>query len=236
MTDRSPTRLLRDTLEESLETHVASTVLFEALGASASGVPQTEDEVLAVVRGPLREALARRLDAEKAELLVDRIAEQLTPRPEEPSTLELSLDELAEETSREDATTAFPTAEAVRVVVLAAGPGFARRLEITLGEDRVEARHADGPAGLKSALEGDPPAILLLDATDFPALEPNAVLSAANGLPATTSCVLWGAELPYGRRVAGAIEGLERRWVTLELEEGIAPVLDLIRSRRRRPR
>jgi hypothetical protein len=234
---------LRSTLEEALETHVASTVLFEALGAAGAEVPQSREEVLAVVRGPLREVLARRLDAEHAAGLVTRLEEQLGPPPAEPgaeaaspddvSTVELPLDELAERTSREDETTAVPTAEAVRVLVLAAGSGFARRLELTLGERRVEATHVDGPAGLARALEAEPPAIALLDATDFPAIDRSAVLAAAADLPGTTACVLWGAELPYGRRFVEGIDEGTRRWVLLELREGIGPLLDLVRSRRR---
>lgn len=234
-----PTRVLRSTLEQALETHVASTVLFEALGSAGQTVPQTREDVLRVVEGPLRRALARRLDAGEADLIVQRIAEQLAPppppSPEDLSTVELPLDDLAEETRPQDATTAFPTAEAVPVLVLSSGPGFAHRLELALGEQRVKPRHVDGPTALKAALEGEPPAIVLLDAADFPALERSAILSLAHGLPATTACVLWGAELPFGRRFVQAIEAQGRRWVVLELKEGIAPLLDLIRSRRRRP-
>jgi len=229
-----PTRLLRSTLEESLETHVASTVLFEALGAAGAEVPQSLEEVLRVVRGPLYEVLARRLDGEQAQILVERIEEQLAPRPDDPSTVELALDELAVQTGREDATTAVPTADAVRVLVLASGSGFARRLEVTLGGRRVDAVHVDGPAGLNRALEEGPPAILLLDASDFPAIDRGAVLSTALSLPSTTACVLWGAELPFGRRFVQGIDQQRRRWVVLELREGIAPLIDLIRSRRRR--
>lgn len=241
VSDLKPTRVLRSTLEQALETHVASTVLFEALGGAGHGVPQTREDVLRVVDGPLRAALARRLDAGEADLLVERITEQLTPPPEDVSTedvstVELPLDELAEETRREDATTAFPTAEAVRVLVLSSGPGFAHRLELALGEQRVRPAHVDGPNALTAALEeDDPPAIVLLDAADFPAIERNAIFSLAHALPTTTACVLWGAELPFGRRFVEGIDERERRWVVLELKEGIAPLLDLIRSRRRRP-
>lgn len=239
----TPTRLLRSTLEESLEAHVASTVLFEALGAAGPDVPHSLEEVLWVVRGPLREALARRLDGEQVRLLLERIeallappTEEPDPRVEEATTVELSLDELAESSTRGDATASVPTADAVRVLVFASGSGFARRLELALGERRVHAVHVESPAALSAALEDGPPAVVVLDATDFPTIDGNQVLSALTSLPRTTACVLWGTELPYGKRFLAAAEAHDRPWVTLALREGIGPLLDLIRSRRRMSR
>ena len=66
-----------------------------------------------------------------------RVEDQLTPN--EPSTVEVSLDDFALESSRkDDSTTAVPTAlEAVRVMVLAGGQAFAHKLEVALGSERV---------------------------------------------------------------------------------------------------
>ena len=229
----SPTRVLRRTLEQALETHLASTVLFEALGAAGSEVPQSLDDVLLVVRGPLRDVLSRRLGTEEANLLVGRVEDQLTPN--EPSTVEVSLDDFALESSRkDDSTTAVPTAlEAVRVMVLAGGQAFAHKLEVALGSERVDPFVVSSPVELKDALVAAPPAILLVDATDFPGIDSKALIGAAHAVPTTTACVLWGLELPYGRQFVAAIEAQHRRWVTLELREGIAPLLDLVRSRRK---
>ena len=235
MDESSPTRVLRKTLEDALETHLASTVLFEALGASGSRIPETLDDVLRIVNGPLRAALTERLDVDGANALVTRIVKQLEPPKSEPLTLELSLDNLAEETRRgEDATMAFPTASrAVGVLVLAAGGGFAYRLELALGERRVAPETVRGAPALKKALAGDPPAVLVLDGTDFPAIDHQVLVKAAEKLPATTACVLYGAELPYGKSFVKRLGPDQTRWVTLELREGVAPFLDLVRSRRK---
>ena len=52
-------------------------------------------------------------------------------------------------------------------------------------------------------------------------------------MASTTACVVWGRELPYGRVLAEATEASGRAWITLEKKEGIAPLLDLVRSRRK---
>lgn len=226
----SPSRVLRRALEQSLEKHVASTVLFEALGASP-GVPQTVDDVLEIVRGPLRDALARRLDREVADGLLGRIEAQLLP--EDPATVELPLDELVEETrSGADATLQISVeASAVPVVVLSASGAFAARLQLTLGEHRVLAHAVQDKDGFDEAVDATEPAIVLVDGTDFPSVDARDVIRMLRVLPSTTARVLWGAELSYGRSVLEQLED-EAGWVILELKEGISPLLDLVRSRR----
>ena len=93
-----------------------------------------------------------------------------------------------------------------------------------------------GPADVKlggaNVLEGAPP-IFLLDASDAAPIEAQRLLMTAEQLPDTTVCVLWGSELPYGRTLAKAVAAQQRSWVVLELREGISPLLDLVRSRRK---
>jgi hypothetical protein len=235
VTEQNPTRMIRRTLEEALETRTASAVLFEALSASGKGVPQTRSEFLAVVSGPLREALHRRLEADYADELVHRIARQLMPRYDEPMTVEATLDDLALTTRDDEATTAFPTEDrAVRVLVVAAGGSFASRLAMALGENRAAPRAVGTPDQLRLALlEGTPPPIFVVDASDVAPIEAARVAHAGDQLPTTTACVLWGSELPYGRTFAKAVSGQRRNWVLLEVREGIAPLLDLVRSRRK---
>lgn len=228
----SPSRVLRRALEEALEKHVASTVLFEALGAAGNEVPRTVEDVLRVVRGPLRDALGRRLDEDAAKGLLGRIEEQLGPY--DPTTLELPLDDLDPDgRSDTDATIQMPTEDrAVPVVVLSGGGSFAERLQMTLGENRVATWSAYDKDTFDAAVDEAEPAIVLIDGTDFPIVEARDVLRMFHVLPATTARVLWGAELPYGRNLVELLEEEDKGWVILELKEGISPLLDLVRSRR----
>lgn len=211
---------------------MASTVLFEALEAAGSEVPRSLSEVLDVLRGPLYEALARRLDPTRAAILVEQIEEELTPRPDEPSTVQVPVDLLIPSTERDDATTPVVRLHGpVPVSILARGDGFARRLVIALGEDRVDVHaHAD-PERWHSA---SPPQIVILDASDFPVeVTPAAIARWAGTLPPSTALVLWAPDLPYAKNFRREIESAPHEWVTIDPNEGIAPVLDLIRSRRR---
>ena len=217
-----------------LDTRRASSILFEALNAAGSRVPQTGEELREVVRGPLRAVLVRELGDESADALCDRIEEELAPAYDALDTQEVPLDELAAETRPEEATTAFPTADrAVPISIAAAGRGFEQRLAIALGERRAAPFTVSSHEGLQRALADDPPPVYLIDASDFPAIAPSRLLTAAQALPSTTACVVWGADLPFGRNLVAATASHDRNWVLLELREGIAPLLDLVRSRRR---
>lgn len=232
MSQEVPTRVLRRTLEESLDTGIVSSVLFEAIGAAGNRVPDTMADVLAIVRGPLQDVLTRRLGHELALELVQLLEARLVTA-DGPKTVEQPLDGLASETRPEDATAAVPLAErAVRLMVLAGGRGFEHRVGVALGPGRVAPYTVSQTAALAEAHTTEPH-VVLVDATDFPPFGPAELLALTQRLPATTARVLWGAELPYGRSVARAVDGADPRWVLLELREGIDPLLDLIRSRRR---
>lgn len=234
VSELTPTRVLRRTLEQALDSRLASSLLFEALGASGGGVPQSREEVLAVVHGTLRDALARRVGQGEAASIVERIDHALADAYDAVATQEVPLDQLAAQTSPDEATAAFPTDDrAVRVIVVAGGRGFEQRLAVALGERRIAPHTVRSHEGLRQALDDDAPAIFLVDASDFPAIDPAHLLAAGEALPRATTCVLWGAELPYGKNLLRSIAAHERPWTTLELREGIDPLLDLVRSRRR---
>jgi hypothetical protein len=228
-----PTRVLRRLLEEALGARVASAVLFEAVSAAGQQVPQSTDEVLAVVRGPLREVLTQRYNAAMSGQLVRRVEGELAPY-EELMTEEVELEELVAETRQDESTKSVKTEDrAVPVVIVAAGYGFEHRLAVALGENRVAPLTVRSHEGLRAALAQQVPPIFVVDATDFPAIDPNRLMATAEMLPSTTACVMWGADLPYGRNLARTIQRQARVWTLLELREGIEPLLDLVRSRRR---
>lgn len=230
VSELAPARVLRRTLEEALTAKVASAVLFEALG-TGGGVPRSLSEVLAIVHGPLRAILEKRLGASDASALVAKIEAGLRPVWDEVATVDAPLDELAAQASA-DATAAFPVQRnPVMVAIVAGGPGFELRLATALGPQRAAPFTVRSLADLRELAES-PPGVLLVDASDFPPVRAPEIVEVARKLPRSTACVLYGCDLPYGNAFLSVLAGEARPWVTLELREGIAPLLDLIRSRR----
>jgi len=78
-----------------------------------------------------------------------------------------------------------------------------------------------------------PPAIVMVDATNPPAIEPHDVALGLSKLPETTACVVWGWELPYGASVVEAMEKASVEAVLLRTDDDIEPLLDLIRARQK---
>jgi hypothetical protein len=214
--------VIREALECVLAPEVAAAVFFESLNGP-DGVPETKEEVALMVRGPLYASLVERVGADEANAVVERILMTLEPMPSAG---------LLRKSREEDATRAVPThRRPVKVRVVAGGPGFATRLRYVLGPTRIEVEHATDPALIAS--EAPPaPAIVIVDATDFPPQDPVAIVRALEALPPATTRVLWASELPFGQRCREAFFGGSGEVVALARGEGIEPLLDLIRSRR----
>lgn len=229
---RSAFRIIRETLESKLSTKLTSKVLFEALEKTQGNPPHSREDLEAWVKGPLQATVNSAVDAAQAEdvreALNARLTELLAGNGVQPEGDTTPRAVLAEVTRRDrDATVAIPTGgEPVRVTVIASGMGFAGRLDAALGAKRVNVDAVHAAEGVKDKA----PAIALVDATDFPPIEPEALANSMDGLPNTCARVIWGADLPYGARVVGAMKG---PCVALQISEGIEPLIDLVRSRRR---
>ena len=133
-----------------------------------------------------------------------------------------------------DATALVPTTrEAVSVLVVASGGGLALRLSAALGSRRVAPSVVASLAALRDHLDHHgPPNILLVDATDFPPIPPDALGVALRRGPSTMVRAIWGADLPYGRGLVAAVGDSQLPVLALERGHGVDPLLDLIRSRR----
>jgi hypothetical protein len=213
--------VIREALECVLAPEVAAAVFFESLNGP-DGVPETKDEVGLMVRGPLYASLVERVGPDEANAVVQRIL----------LTLEPMQSAGAPRKSREDdATRAVPTHNhPVKVRVVASGAGFATRLRYVLGPTRIEVEATVDPSALVG--EAQAAAMVIVDATDFPPQDPQAIVRALDALPATTTRVLWASELPFGQRCREAFFDASKDVVALSRAEGIEPLLDLIRSRR----
>lgn len=232
--ERPELRLVREKLESVLAPELAASILFEALTESGGRPPSTGEATLALVEGPLARVLGRRVRTTERDVIVSDLVEllraivgpALTPaqpihvakyRREHEPTLEVTRDR-----------------GAVSVLVLAGKEDLATRLEATLGPGRVSARTLTTRAELSALLGRDSrfPAIVLVDAVEFPAIEPVELADLLERTPAGTVHAIWGGDLPYGSMILGEL--VERRVpaTPLDRREGIEPLLDLVRSRR----
>lgn len=245
-------RLLREALEAVMPPARAAGVLFEGLGAWGERVPVTGEELRSALDGPIRAALAKRLPPEQVDGVVTSVRDALTtaeaptdvhPVLPDPDATTGKHRRLAE---REDETTRVPTADAwpdeqttieiqahpggpVPVVVLAGSESFAIRMSLALGPERVVATAIASLDALAPHLRDA--AVVVVDATDVPDAAPLEVSRALSRLPQDCVPAVWGGDLPFGERVAQALGDAGQRCVAVSTEEGIDPLVDLVRSR-----
>ena len=131
----------------------------------------------------------------------------------------------------DDATTAIPTGrDPVLVAVVANGGALASRLAAALGADRVSpvtVRSIEALASLDKE-----PGVVVVDGTDFAAIEAPDLAEALGRLSPTTARVVWASDLPYGRRIAHALAQARMPHASIDRREGVEPLLDVVRSRK----
>lgn len=231
--ERPELRLVRESLEAVVAPTIVSSVIFEALEHTGGQLPGGPGAVRDLVDGALRDALARRLGGDAHALIDDVVAllDALTSRsaaraptapppsrPDREVTLEVMLDE-----------------RPVLVLVVAGSTDLATRLQAALGSARVTAIPTSVLAKLREQIKIGAPQLVLIDAADFAAIEPDELALELAKLPSTAVRAIWGADLPYG---AALLRGLVERGAPatpFDRREGIDPMLDLIRSRRSAP-
>ncbi len=224
--------ILREVLEKNMSPANVSAVLFEALSSHGSDVPSTPEALRQLADRSLKPALEKRLDADMVGKLMKMVHEALDD--DDDGTPEISIQQATSTPpprGREaDATRAVPTTSTpVPVLVIAGSDAFERRLASALGPARIAPASASTVHDIKRFRNS---AIVLVDATNFPPIEPVDLADELAGLPETTAKVVWGADLPYGRGVVAAIEPIGTHVVSITRADGIDPLLDLIRSRR----
>lgn len=218
-------RLIRETVEGVLHPATAASVLFDAL-QEAGGVPGSPEDVLALVRGPLTRRLVERLGEETTQSLLDQLELMLRAIVAAPK--------VRKRPSRHEDTTRSVelSSETLPVYVLASSRAFADKLAAALGPHIMSAVLVTDDAMLADRLETVAPAFVLLDASDFPAIDPGALATRLAGVATDVVKAVWGADLPYGMAALAAAQEQGLALTPFDRREGIEPLMDMIRSRR----
>ncbi len=223
---RAEVQLVRECLEGALAPSLATAVLFDALDRWGRGIPSDSDEVLELVRGPLRSILSDRLGPDGSEALADSIEQRLTTLAGS-GELELEIDLEETEDTRTTQMAAVP--HPVAVLVASSDDSFAKRLLTAIGEDRVYPLTVGDEPAFRHAMFSASPLIAVTDASAPPAIAAPQLATALRGLPDRTLPVVWAADTELGREL-GARLGRERV-LFLDRREGIEPLLDIVLSR-----
>ncbi len=223
---------MREKLEEVLPRPDAASALFSALSRWGSRIPASDSELTSFVAGPLRDELSHRLQTLPLKRVLAGLEDVLATAGAPTADHEILIEVDASPTWRDEASTAAMRSISgpVSVLVIAFTGAFAIRLRAVLGDDviDVEAR-ADLP-GIERALATDP-VLTIVDALDETTIAVD-LLADALVRATRTKTVVWGSELPHGRRVIDAadVRGLELSGVATD--EGVGAILDLVVSRR----
>ena len=209
-------QLVREALENVLSSRTAGAVLFEALTKRGGDVPASREELLAFLRGELRDTLVIRQGPASLKLLDD--VERMLERPHGRS---------------HDSTREVPILTmAVIVYVLASNNTLARSIEGAMGTNRVSVKAFQAASTFREAVRKETPAVVVLESATFPPIEPTDMAELLRELPETTVRAVSGIDTPYGSAALSALANGHVPCTPLDRREGIEPLLDLIRSRR----
>ena len=216
-------RLIRETLEGVLHPSAAATIFFEALQAAGGALPKGPQEAIDMVNGPLRGALVEKL-GEDGGAIADQLAMMLSsvPRP------------VRKRPSRHDEQTkSFELSEqTLPVYVLTASKDLVARLHASVGPKVMSPLLITDALTLRTRMVQLAPSFVLIDASDFPSIEPEELARELSTLDASVVKAVWGADLPYGQGVMDAAHQLGFSLTPFDRSEGVEPMLDVIRSRR----
>lgn len=236
-------RLIRQALEGAIASPLVSPVLFDALDLFGKELPETLEDLVLLVEGPLRQALASRVGETNASRISNEISGMLAgrrdpqpPRSDEPFPPVSSLppaDEASGTHRRErEATRSLPVLrQPVTVMVISSGTSLVRRLQAALGPERVYAWPAHHLQEIAHTFSAGEPAMALVDASDFPMVPPQDLARGLVDAPRTAVCALWAVDMPYGKKLSAAAVSLNVQLATISRSDGVEPLLDLIRSR-----
>lgn len=223
---------LRETLDTALPRAEGAALLFAALARWGPRIPATDVEVASFVRGALRNELAGKLGLEERAAL-DRALEDVLATAGAPTAdREIPIEIQAPVTWRDERSTKAlrSIAGPVPVLVVAASTAFALRLRLSLGDATIDVEARADLPGIERAL-AYAPALAVVDARDPSGLPVDRLADALVHATKTTT-IVWGSDTPYGQRVIAAGDARGVQLAGIGSSEGIAPVFDLVTSRR----
>lgn len=230
--------MVREALEGVVSPTVATTLLFEALEASAASPPTSLEEMRAFAQGPLDDAIRRRVRDSDAAEIRERMG-QLFVRAIEGDGIDVSVDvDLDAEAQDDDRADGTATAQMtvvkrpVPVVVVSARPQFSERLVVCLGEDRVKTIAVVDDTALSKAVFAYSALVVVLDGAAPVSVDAAAIAGALRRLPNGATTIVWASETDGGARLCAELDRAGAAAVTLGRADGIEPLLDLILSRR----
>ncbi len=216
-------RLIRETLEGVLHPSAASTIFFEALQASGGSLPKGTQEAIDMVNGPLRGALEEKL-GDDGGVIADQLAMMLSSIPRAVRKRPSRHDEQTKTMQLSDQT--------LPVYVLTSSKDLVARLHASVGPKVMSPLLISDALTLRTRMVQLAPSFVLIDASDFPAIEPRELAEELSTLDAKVVKAVWGADLPYGQGVMDAAHQLGFSLTPFDRSEGVEPMLDVIRSRR----
>ncbi|MEM9072300.1 MAG: hypothetical protein AAGE52_27580 [Myxococcota bacterium] len=211
--------VIREVLEGMLAPKVAAAVLFSALD-SMQEEPLDRNAWVGFVNGPLRDTLRSRAGEELANDLLGRIG--------------MILGTQAEPAQRPQRRSQAPTSRfrttqgPARVLVVAASGRLARLLKASLGSQIVPMVLND-PRRLDAFIKDFEPTLLLADVTDPVRFLPS-LPKLSKPLDSDVIAVIWDEETPTGEGLNEGFDAEGRRCVWVNRQEGIDPIVDLIRA------
>jgi hypothetical protein len=229
---RAAFQRLRKDLEEVCTPTVARSVLFLALEDWGPHAPSTRAELPEFVRGPLRRVLIGELGSTRAVSLLMELETTLAVVDSEDERVSLKPQPRVSAPMSATSTWALRPVRPgpVDVLVVSDRGSLGTILQLAVGTDAINVASA---TQLKTKTDiPKTTEIVLVDGARPPALEPVSLARAFDGLPRDVFLAVWAAEEPYGRELVHALQAGGIACMPFSASEGIAPFVDLVRSRR----
>jgi hypothetical protein len=211
-------RIVRECLEGVMEPRTATAAILDAMGELGQWGELAEPERFdGFIVGPLRLAVSARLGSLAAADVTDRIEAMLAivRSREAPPTREV------------------PFADGpVRVLLLGGTTKLGVTLRNAIGGAGIALGHAANLAAARTMVARLEPELVVIDAADPPQANVADLLLLLTELPRETGIVVFGSEQPWGARVLRTRMPSEPRLVPFDRSSGVAPLVDLVRSRR----